>query len=82
MARDAEQGGDVPSLEQALERLEEISRLLEAGELELAESLALYEEGVGLLRTCDALLGSAEQRVEQIRPQGTGFRFDPLGERP
>jgi len=71
-----------PTLEEAIARLDEIARRLEAGELELAESLALYEEGIALLRVCEGLLTSAEARVEQLRAEGDGFRFERLPERP
>lgn len=67
-----------PSLETAMARLEEIAARLEGGELELAESLALYEEGVRLLRVCDGLLGGAEARVQQLRADGDDFRVDPF----
>ena len=39
-----------PTFEAALLRLEQIVQRLEKGELALEESLALYEEGVGLSR--------------------------------
>jgi exodeoxyribonuclease VII small subunit len=69
------------TLEQALERLEEIARRLEAGELELAESLELFEEGVRLLRSAESVLGAAEERVQRLSADGDGFRLDPLAER-
>jgi exodeoxyribonuclease VII small subunit len=65
-----------PSLERALERLEEITALLDAGEIELSEALALYEEGVRLIRVADAVLGSAEERIQRLRPDGAGFRLE------
>lgn len=73
--------GEAPTLEEAIHRLEEITRALEGGELELSESLALYEEGVRLLRGCETLLTTAETRIEQLRAEGAGFRFDALPER-
>ena len=76
-----EQGGDV-SLELALDRLEEIAQMLDGGELELAESLALFEEGVRLLRAAEGVLGEAEDRVRRLSADGTGFRLDPLPDRP
>ena len=80
MAR-ARQREQEPTLEDAMHRLEEITEQLEGGELELSESLALYEEGVRLLRACQTLLGAAETRVEQLRADGDGFRFDELPHR-
>ena len=71
-----------PTLEGAMDRLDEIARELEAGDLELRESLALYEEGIRLLRLCEGLLTAAETRVEQLRAEGDGFRFERLPDRP
>jgi exodeoxyribonuclease VII small subunit len=55
------------TFEQSLGRLEEIVRLLEKGDAPLAESLGLFEEGAGLIRTCGAMLDQAEQKVVQLR---------------
>lgn len=76
------EGSSDVTLEQALERLEEIAHRLEAGELELAESLELFEEGVRLLRAAEGVLGAAEERVQRLSADGEGFRLDPLPERP
>lgn len=67
-----------PTLERALERLDEIAIRLESGDLELDSALALYEEGIRLLRLADAALGAAEQRIQQITPDGEGYRLQPL----
>ena len=55
-----------PSFEQSLARLEEIVEELEDGNLDLTESLACYEEGVGSLRQCYELLEKAEGRIEVL----------------
>ena len=55
-----------PSFEEAIEKLEEIVQHLEAGNVGLAESLKLYEEGAGLLKQGQKLLTAAEQRIEQV----------------
>lgn len=67
-----------PTLEQALERLDEIAVRLESSDLELADALALYEEGVRLLRLADSALGAAEERIQQLRPDGDGHRLEPF----
>ena len=54
---------DGPSFEQALAELEQILRDLEDGTTTLEESLARYERGVGLLKTCYAQLQAAEQKI-------------------
>ena len=58
--------------EESMARLEEILAKLEGGEGSLDELLKYYEEGVQLIRTCNALLENAEQRVKmlQIQPDG------------
>ena len=55
-----------PGFEESLGRLQAIVDALESGELELEESLARYEEGVGLLRNCSGLLDRAELRISQL----------------
>ena len=54
------------TFEQSLSRLEEIVRALEQGETSLAESLKLFEEGTGLVRSCGRLLDEAELQVKKI----------------
>lgn len=73
---------DEMTLEAALERLEEIARELEGGDLELAASLALYEEAVGLIRRAEGVLGDAEARVQRLRVDGQEVRVEPMGEEP
>ena len=46
-----------------MSKLEAIVGQLEEGEVGLAEALARYEEGVGLLKQCYRLLESAERRI-------------------
>ena len=55
------------SFEDALARLEAIVHDLEDGRVGLAEALARYEEGVGLLRRCHQLLERAERKIELLR---------------
>jgi exodeoxyribonuclease VII small subunit len=54
------------SFEASLNRLTEVVEKLEGGELGLEESLALFEEGVGLARAAQSRLDAAEQRVEEL----------------
>ena len=55
------------SFEDSLSRLDEIVRHLEKGDLPLGESLALYEEGTGLIAACSKMLDEAEQKVVKLR---------------
>ena len=56
------------TFESSLARLEEIVRAMESGDAMLDESLALYEEGVKLVKFCTKTLDAAEQKV--MRPDG------------
>ncbi|MEJ2185396.1 MAG: exodeoxyribonuclease VII small subunit [Gemmatimonadota bacterium] len=56
-------GGD---LEGRLARLEAIVDALERDELELEAALALFEEGVGHLRSAREILRQTELRVEKL----------------
>lgn len=60
------------SFEASMERLEEIVRALESGDMGLDDSLKLYEEGVALVRACSDRLDKAEQSVKLLRLQGDG----------
>lgn len=71
------------TFEAAMERLEEITRLLESGAEGLDESLKLYEEGVSLIRLCTQKLESAEQSVKVLQMSEAGITladFDIKGD--
>lgn len=65
-------GKTVKSFEAALRRLEEIVETLESGELSLEESIRIFEEGVGLTRTCGQQLEQAEQKVSRLLSEAEG----------
>jgi exodeoxyribonuclease VII small subunit len=50
--------------EKKLNRLEEIVRSMEKGDLSLEDSLKNFEEGVKLSRECHVQLTDAEQKVQ------------------
>ncbi len=52
--------------EKKLGRLEEIVTKMEKGELNLEESLKLFEEGVRLSRECHQKLNEAEAQVKKL----------------
>ena len=54
------------SFEAALARLEEIVGSLEGGTAALDDSLALFEEGVALVRLCNGKLDGAQQRIRIV----------------
>lgn len=57
---------DTLTFEQAFAELEALVQQLEAGQLALEESLALFERGQALAARCGALLDSAELKVKQL----------------
>jgi len=57
----------VPSFEVALASLETIVESMESGDVPLAELLAKFEEGNGLLKTCEARLKEAELKIDQLK---------------
>lgn len=65
------------SFEEALAELELIVRQLEAGEVELEKSIAIYERGAALKAHCDARLKAAELKVEQIVQGASGVSTEP-----
>ena len=57
-----------PSFEQLFEELEATVQKLEAGNLTLDESMALYEHGIQLAKKCSEQLDRAELRVRELAP--------------
>jgi exodeoxyribonuclease VII small subunit len=55
-----------PSLATTLRRLEEIVRALEAEETDLDRSLALFEEGIAVLREAREQVQEAELKVQRV----------------
>lgn len=70
------------SFEQSLARLEEIVGVLENGKVPLDMLLSLYEEGAGLIVSCNKQLDAAEQTVVRLskgadgEPVETAFEAD------
>lgn len=54
------------TFEQQLGRLEEIVAALEAGDVSLADSLKLFEEGTKLVGACTKQLDQAEQQIVKL----------------
>lgn len=70
---------DLPPIEQmsfeaALSELEDIVSRLEQGEVELEDSIALYERGTALKQHCEKKLKGAEARLEKIVLGADGVR--------
>jgi len=60
------------SLEERLQRLEEIVVQLESDQLGLEKALALFEEGVSCLRAATEELGKVEARVQRLVERADG----------
>ena len=60
------------NFEQSLKRLDEIVASLERGDASLDESLALFEEGTALIKSCGKQLDTAEQKVVQLKKGSDG----------
>jgi len=68
-----------PSFEDAIERLETIVDELESGSLSLEESIARYEEGMGLSQQLTRTLDEAEKRIERLTAgEGGEPRTEPV----
>ncbi|NLB17288.1 MAG: exodeoxyribonuclease VII small subunit [Syntrophomonadaceae bacterium] len=54
------------SFDKDFNRLQEIVKRLEEGDLPLQTSLELFEEGIGLFRRCQEELSKAEGKISQL----------------
>lgn len=54
------------TFERAIKELEAIVGRLERGDVELEESISIYERGEALKQHCERLLRQAEARVEKL----------------
>ncbi len=63
---------------QKLEQIDEILEELQGGELELEESLELYETSIGLLRECKEILNQSEEKIERLKMEGEEILTEPF----
>jgi len=66
--------------EEALGRLDELVKMMEAGDMTLEESLKAFEEGTRLARVCAKQLDEAERRVELLLKQDGELTARPFKE--
>ena len=66
MAKTKSSDADEPRFDDTMTRLQEIVAKLEGGDLALEESLALFEEGVGLSRRAQTILEQAQKRIDVL----------------
>ena len=66
------------TFEQSMQRLEQIVRAMERGDVALEESLKLFQEGTDLVSRCGKLLDEAELQVKRIMtaPDGSPVEVD------
>lgn len=57
---------NTPSFKKSMSRLNEIVGALEKNDLELEEAIALFEEGLSLVQTCDGQLKNFENKVATL----------------
>ena len=60
------------TFEQSMQRLEQIVRAMERGDVALEESLKLFQEGTELVRNCGKLLDEAELQVKKVMTAADG----------
>jgi exodeoxyribonuclease VII small subunit len=58
--------------EEAMQRLDAIVEAMESGEIGVEESIAKYEEAMGLAAHCRQILDQAEQRIKKIQLDAAG----------
>ncbi|MBE6933686.1 MAG: exodeoxyribonuclease VII small subunit [Ruminococcaceae bacterium] len=54
------------TFEANMQRLEQIVRAMERGDVALDESLKLFQEGTELVRSCGKLLDDAQLQIEKV----------------
>ncbi|MBR6756223.1 MAG: exodeoxyribonuclease VII small subunit [Peptococcaceae bacterium] len=64
------------SYEKALERLEQVIAELDTGELPLEASIQLFQDGLEMIKICQAKLNDAEGKIRQLTDNG----FVEMGE--
>ena len=60
------------TFEENMQRLEQIVRAMERGDVALEESLKLFQEGTQLVECCGKLLDEAELQVKKITVASDG----------
>ena len=68
----------VADFETSMQALEDLVGRMEAGDMTLEESLAAYERGVGLYRSCQSALEQAELRVRLLSDPGNPDEARPF----
>ena len=62
--------------EQSIARLDDIVRNMERGDVPLEQALKLFEEGAGLIASCNKMLDEAEQMVVKLKKGPDGYPIE------
>ena len=62
----------IPTFEENMQRLEQIVRAMERGDVPLEESLKLFQEGTDLVRKCGTILEEAQLQIAKISTSADG----------
>ena len=62
--------------EQSIARLDDIIRSMERGDVPLEQALKLFEEGAGLIASCNKMLDEAEQMVVKLKKGPDGYPIE------
>lgn len=68
------------SFEEDMQRLEQIVRTMEKGDISLEESIKLFKEGTELVSGCEKLLNDAELEVKKIVADFDGLPIEEVFE--
>ena len=68
------------TFEGQMQRLEQIVRAMERGDVPLEESLKLFQEGTDLVRSCGKLLDDAQLQVNKIMTAADGSPVEEVFE--
>ena len=66
------------SFEEALAKLEQITKKLEEGDLPLEDSLKYFDEGVKLAELCNSKLNEAQKKIEILLKKNDGLEPTPF----
>ena len=62
--------------EQSIARLDDIVRSMERGDVPLEQALKLFEEGAGLIASCNKMLDEVEQMVVKLKKGPDGYPIE------
>ena len=68
------------SFEESMSLLEELVKKLEGGNLDLDESLKVYENAVALREHCRKILDESDRKVQAIMETASGTRKEDFSE--